>query len=87
MILDIHGSDRDGFFIQKKYLFLGKGEIFRVLCQVDLSKLHIIPVYRKQDSSDDPAKMQTRFQNAMDHSRKNGTLLIFPEGVSIPSER
>ncbi len=47
-----------------------------------LTRLKLIPVYRKQDTPDEMTKNQDTFEKGYTLLEKGGSLLIFPEGIS-----
>lgn len=65
--------------------FLANGSIFKTaIARFVLSKLNTIPVYRKQDVTDNrDEKNLLAFQKCFDFLATRGILLIFPEGNSI----
>lgn len=69
-----------------KVFFLAKGSLFKGTFRSWLLKsMHLIPIYRAQDNTgtDLKAKNEQVFRKCYDFLKEKGTLLIFPEGVSI----
>ncbi|HTL83184.1 MAG TPA: lysophospholipid acyltransferase family protein [Bacteroidia bacterium] len=73
--------------IDRKVYFLAKGSVFKgKFANWFFPKLHMIPVYRAQDDPGQMHKNQETFSKCYEHLGNGGTILIFPEGVSL-SER
>lgn len=74
--------------VNRRIYFLAKGAAFKsAFAKWFLPKLNMIPVYRQQD---DPALMhknQETFVKCFEHLGKGGTILIFPEGISITERK
>ncbi|AXE17566.1 glycerol acyltransferase [Runella rosea] len=70
----------------QRVAFIANGGIFNRLTRPVFKYLHVIPVYRKKDSSDvplSPAQLnKMTFQRCYDYLKAKGTILIFPEGTS-----
>ena len=77
-----------GMTCNRKLYFLAKSTIFRgtVLSWI-LSKLGLIPVYRKQDGNGDTTKNKDTFIKAYGILEKKGSFLIFPEGISVAERK
>ena len=74
------------YAVEHEVHFLANGSIFKgKLAKWFLSKLNMIPVYRKQDAvgSDQKQLNNITFQNCYEFLSRKGILLIFPEGTSI----
>lgn len=74
--------------LDRRVFFLAKGELFsNKFTRWLFPKLNMIPVYRKQD---DPAQMKKNketFAKCFDHLDKGGSILMFPEGISITERK
>lgn len=77
-----------GMTCNRRLYFLAKSTIFRgkVLSWI-LSKLGLIPVYRKQDGNGDTTKNKDTFIKAYRILEKKGSFLIFPEGISVAERK
>ena len=77
-----------GMTCNRRLYFLAKSTIFRgkVLSWI-LSKLGLIPVYRKQDGNGDTTKNKDTFIKAYGILEKKGSFLIFPEGISVAERK
>jgi 1-acyl-sn-glycerol-3-phosphate acyltransferase len=74
--------------VKPKVFFLAKGAIFKgKFAKWFLPKLNIIPVYRQQDDPTQMHKNQETFVKCFEHLGKGGTILIFPEGISITERK
>jgi glycerol-3-phosphate O-acyltransferase / dihydroxyacetone phosphate acyltransferase len=74
------------YAVEHEVHFLANGSIFKGgLVKWFLSKLNMIPVYRKQDAaaSDQKQLNDLTFKNCYEFLSRKGILLIFPEGTSI----
>ena len=69
--------DRELFFLAKGILF--KSKMLKWL----LPKCNVIPIYRAQDDSTEMTKNEDTFAKCFEHLAGGGTLLIFPEGISL----
>ena len=70
--------------LKKKVFFLAKGEVFKSgFAKWLLPHFNMIPVYRKQDDPTQMQKNEETFETCFSHLAVNGTILIFPEGVSV----
>lgn len=74
--------------IGRPVYFLAKAAVFRTkLAQLLLPKLHMIPIYRKQDDPSQMHKNAETFEKCYEHLGKGGVILIFPEGISITERK
>lgn len=74
--------------MKRQVYFLAKGEVFKsTLAKWLLPKLHMIPVYRKQDDPLLLHKNEETFEKCYEHLEKGGAILIFPEGISITERK
>jgi 1-acyl-sn-glycerol-3-phosphate acyltransferase len=72
----------------RKLFFLAKGAVFKgKFAKWFLPRLNMIPVYRQQDDPSQMHKNQETFARCFDHLGKGGTILIFPEGISITERK
>lgn len=72
----------------RRIFFLAKGAVFKgAFAKWFLPKLNMIPVYRQQDDPSLMHKNQETFIRCFEHLGKNGTILIFPEGISITERK
>lgn len=71
---------------RQRVAFIANGSIFSRFTRPIFKYLHVIPVYRKKDTSDvplSPADLnKMTFQRCYDYLEAKGTILIFPEGTS-----
>lgn len=74
--------------INRPIYFLARGDVFKkkIVARL-LGWIHMIPIFRKDDSEDNFSKNAEIFQLCFNHLAKNGTLMIFPEGVSKTERR
>lgn len=73
-----------GTSVDRELFFLAKGILFKSkLLKWLLPKCNVIPIYRAQDDSSEMTKNADSFQKCFEHLAGGGTLLIFPEGVSL----
>ncbi len=72
--------------VRQRVAFIANGSIFNRFTRPLFQYLHVIPVYRKKDTSDvpmSPAELnRMTFQRCYDYLKAKGTILIFPEGIS-----
>ncbi len=69
--------------IDRKLFFLTRGDIFKTRFTTSLlGMLHMIPVYRKNDSPERTEKNAAIFHTCFKHLAKGKSILIFPEGTS-----
>lgn len=72
--------------LQQRVAFIANGSIFNRFTRPIFEYLHVIPVYRKKDTTDvplSPAELnKMTFQRCYDYLEAKGTILIFPEGTS-----
>jgi glycerol-3-phosphate O-acyltransferase/dihydroxyacetone phosphate acyltransferase len=74
--------------VKPKIYFLAKGAIFKgKFAKWFLPKLNIIPVFRQQDDPTQMHKNEETFSKCFEHLEKGGTILIFPEGISITERK
>jgi glycerol-3-phosphate O-acyltransferase / dihydroxyacetone phosphate acyltransferase len=77
-----------GLQMKQRLSFLAKAEVFKSgFAKWLLPKFNMIPVHRKQD---DPAQMhknEETFDKCYEHLAKKGTIMIFPEGVSLTQRK
>jgi glycerol-3-phosphate O-acyltransferase/dihydroxyacetone phosphate acyltransferase len=74
--------------LKRQVHFLAKGEAFKGgFAKWMLPRLHMIPIYRKQDDPSLMHKNKETFEKCYEHLEKNGVLLIFPEGVSFTERK
>ncbi|MBI3511994.1 MAG: 1-acyl-sn-glycerol-3-phosphate acyltransferase [Bacteroidetes bacterium] len=74
--------------VNRKVFFLAKGSVFKGgFAKWFLPKLNVIPVYRAQDDPTQMHKNQETFIRCFEHLGKGGTILIFPEGISITERK
>lgn len=72
----------------RRLYFLAKGSVFKgPFAKWFLPKLNMIPVYRAQDDPGQMHKNQETFIRCFEHLGKGGTILIFPEGISITERK
>lgn len=73
---------------KRRLFFLAKGSAFKgAFAKWFLPKLNMIPVYRQQDDPKLMHKNQETFIRCYEHLGKGGTILIFPEGISITERK
>jgi 1-acyl-sn-glycerol-3-phosphate acyltransferase len=74
--------------IRRKVFFLAKGELFKSgFAKWLLPKFNMIPVYRKQDDPSQMSRNEETFKKCFEHLERGGTILMFPEGVSITERK
>ncbi|MCX6312760.1 MAG: lysophospholipid acyltransferase family protein [Bacteroidetes bacterium] len=74
--------------VNRKIFFLAKGSVFKgAFAKWFLPKLNIIPVYRQADDPTQMHKNEETFIRCFEHLGNNGTILIFPEGISITERK
>ena len=77
-----------GMTCNRKLYFLAKSTIFRgKIISWLLSKMNLIPVYRKQDNDGDTKKNEDTFIKAYSILENHGSFLIFPEGISVAGRK
>ncbi len=77
-----------GLQMKQRIFFLSKAEVFRSgIAKWILPKLNIIPIYRKQDDATQMHKNTETFEKCYEHLAKKGTIMIFPEGVSLTQRK
>jgi glycerol-3-phosphate O-acyltransferase/dihydroxyacetone phosphate acyltransferase len=70
--------------LPQQVYFLTNGSVFRnPLVGWLLGKMHMIPIYRKEDVSGQTPDNRASFARCFDFLAGKGTLLIFPEGSSV----
>lgn len=74
--------------VNRDVYFLAKGVLFKTkFAQKLLPKLHMIPVYRKQDDPSMMDKNKDTFEKCFEHLERGGAILMFPEGISITERK
>lgn len=74
--------------LKQKVYFVAKSTVFKSrFAKWFLPKLNMIPVNRKQDGVDPNVKNNDMFETCFNHLAKNGSILIFPEGVSVAERK
>lgn len=74
--------------VNRRVYFLAKGSVFKgAFAKWFLPKLNIVPVYRQQDDPTQMHKNEETFIRCYEHLGKGGTILIFPEGISITERK
>ncbi|CAN5427728.1 hypothetical protein BH09BAC5_BH09BAC5_02520 [soil metagenome] len=74
--------------INRKVFFLAKGSVFKGgFAKWFLPKLNMVPVYRAQDDPTQMDKNEQTFIRCYEHLGNGGTILIFPEGISITERK
>jgi glycerol-3-phosphate O-acyltransferase/dihydroxyacetone phosphate acyltransferase len=74
--------------VNRKLFFLAKGSVFKgAFAKWFLPKLNIIPVFRQQDDPTQMHKNEETFSRCYEHLGDGGTILIFPEGISITERK
>jgi glycerol-3-phosphate O-acyltransferase/dihydroxyacetone phosphate acyltransferase len=77
-----------GASVKPELFFLSKGEVFRSpLAQWILPKMNMIPVYRQQDDPSLMHKNKQTFIRCYEHLEKGGSIMIFPEGISLTERK
>lgn len=77
-----------GLQMKQKLFFLAKAEVFRSpLAKWLLPKFNMIPVYRKQDNPSQMHRNEETFDKCYEHLLNKGTIMIFPEGVSLTQRK
>lgn len=72
-----------GSEFSKKLHYIARGNLFTTTFRRWLFKsLYVIPIYRKDESSDAMERNKNVFRKCFDVLSDNGSILIFPEGVS-----
>lgn len=75
-------------WIKRPVYFLTNGGAFSSPIKKKIySSLNMIPIYRKQDSSESSSKNEEVFEACYDFLKNNGVLMIFPEGSSENERR
>lgn len=73
---------------KRRIYFLAKAEVFKSsFSNWLLPKLNMIPVYRAQDDPTQLHKNEETFTKCFEHLKSGGTILIFPEGISLTERR
>lgn len=73
---------------KRSMYFLARGESFKNKVGAwFFSKLHMIPIYRKEETPELAHKNDEVFSKCYEHFKKQGALLIFPEGSSKTEPR
>ncbi len=74
--------------VNRKLHFIGKATLFKnKIAAFILSRFNIIPIHRKQDGISQMEKNSDTFKKCIKHLGKGKSLLIFPEGVSLPERK
>ena len=77
-----------GLQLKQQIAFLAKAEVFRSrFANWLLPKFNMIPVYRKQDDPSLMHKNEETFERCFEHLSGKGTLMIFPEGISLTQRK
>ena len=75
-------------YAKRSMYFLARGESFKnKLGAWFFNKLHMIPIYRKEETPELVHKNDEVFSKCYDHFKNKGALLIFPEGRSKTEPR
>ena len=74
--------------VKRKVFFLAKGSVFKgKFANWILPMLNVIPIYRQQDDPTQMHKNEETFIRCYEHLGKGGTLMIFPEGLSLTERK
>lgn len=77
-----------GLHMKQKLSFLSKAEVFKSgFAKWLFPKFNMIPVYRQQDDPTLMHKNEETFDKCYEHLAKKGTIMIFPEGVSLTQRK
>ena len=77
-----------GLQMKQQLFFLAKAQAFRSsFAKWLLPKFNMIPVYRQQDDPTQMRKNEETFDRCYEHLARKGTILIFPEGVSLTQRK
>jgi len=77
-----------GLQMRQRLSFLAKAEVFKSkFAKWLLPKFNMIPVYRKQDDASLMHKNEETFERCYEHLAKKGTIIIFPEGISLTQRK
>ena len=77
-----------GLQMKQKIYFLAKAEVFKSgFAKWLLPKFNMIPLHRKQDDPTQMHKNEETFDKCFEHLAKKGTIMIFPEGVSLTQRK
>jgi len=77
-----------GVEIKRPLYFLARGDVFKNgLLNRIFNMLHMIPVYKPDQSPDEVHKNELIFEKCFDHLGKQNTIMIFPEGTSKTERR
>lgn len=72
--------------VNRRVSFLAKGALFQsTFSKWFLPKLGLIPLHRVQDDPAQLSKNASTFKKCFDHFSEGGSIVMFPEGVSITS--
>ncbi len=75
-------------YLNRPLHFLARSDVFKQKwADRILRKMHLIPVYRLQEGKENMHKNAATFLEAEKLLEKNGALIIFVEGVSIPDRQ
>jgi glycerol-3-phosphate O-acyltransferase/dihydroxyacetone phosphate acyltransferase len=74
--------------IDRSLYFLARGDMFRKKFVAPiLHAVHMLPIYRKDESPDDFHKNQQIFEKCFSHLSSGGAIMVFPEGLSKTERR
>ena len=77
-----------GLQMKQEIYFLSKAEVFKSsFAKWLFPKFNMIPVHRKQDDPTQMHKNEETFDKCYEHLAKKGTIMIFPEGVSLTQRK
>lgn len=77
-----------GLQMKQRLSFLAKGELFKSSFTKWLfPKFNMIPVHRMQDDPSLMHKNEETFDKCYEHLAQKGTIMIFPEGVSLTQRK
>ncbi|MCB9252549.1 MAG: 1-acyl-sn-glycerol-3-phosphate acyltransferase [Flavobacteriales bacterium] len=76
--------------IRRKLFLLARGDVFKKpLANRALRSMRLLPIYRSEDGAgnEQPEKNRTTYEECFEIFRRNGSLLIFPEGICVTERR
>ena len=77
-----------GCYVDRKIFFLAAAKYFKSgFAKWLLPKFNMIPVFRAQDNPDELKNNDEVFSKCYDHLKKDGVILIFPEGISLTNRQ